>query len=379
MSTAQQSRCDAQALRTDKARRSLESAVTACLTASGAFSWFRGGIKRSLRVFMDNLAAFARQCLTEDLVAAVGSLYAKLRGRLRDRLRDLSLCRQRLLHMQELLRVEDVADIPSLDSGESQMLFTGSQTSLHDSWQGPADAGTVRIVLPDGSTTLEDGAAQVLEGLTRDQWIQLDQSLQENVLGLVGGLYQVCTSVGDLKRYLASPMITQSIHYLESQLPKTDVAQVEFSLDIAGEGEVRERILTYYKQALPLTRGVEILVHAATEEIGDQGEEVLASPEADSLPTGEDAARESCFLLAPSSEAGKLYGEQAEQALPHLQVVPAPNQTDMLFCREQNFLSPEELSQLLQGCHKAYEATATIPQHSPHARFDFQDWIPLEP
>ena len=46
---------------------------------------FGGRSRRLLRVFVDHLAAFARQCLAEDLSAAVMQFYAALRGRLGDR------------------------------------------------------------------------------------------------------------------------------------------------------------------------------------------------------------------------------------------------------------------------------------------------------
>ena len=52
---------------------------------------------------MDHLAAFGRQCLADDVAGAVLHFYGLLRGRLDDRLRDLTFCRQRLRHVQEML------------------------------------------------------------------------------------------------------------------------------------------------------------------------------------------------------------------------------------------------------------------------------------
>jgi hypothetical protein len=85
------------------------------------------------------------------------------------------------------------------------------------------------------------------------------------------------------------------------------------------------------------------------------------------------------FLLIPASEAGKRYGEAAKQALPNVHLVNVPGQADLMFCRELNALSGPELEQILRACHGAYAETATNPPQSSHARFDIQDWSPLEP
>ena len=38
-----------------------------------------------------------------------------------------------------------------------------------------------------------------------------------------------------------------------------------------------------------------------------------------------------------------------------------------------------ELHRMLKLCAQAYESLATVPQSSPHARFDLLDWMPLDP
>ena len=54
--------------------------------------------------------------MADDLAAVVGQFFACLRGRLNDRLRDLTLCRQRLRHMQDTLSAVDDGDEP-VDGG----------------------------------------------------------------------------------------------------------------------------------------------------------------------------------------------------------------------------------------------------------------------
>jgi hypothetical protein len=59
--------------------------------------------------------------------------------------------------------------------------------------------------------------------------------------------------------------------------------------------------------------------------------------------------------------------------------VNVPGQADLMFCREQPGLGTEDLERLLASCRDAYRETATNPPSSPHARFDIQDWTPLDP
>jgi hypothetical protein len=89
------------------------------------------------------------------------------------------------------------------------------------------------------------------------------------------------------------------------------------------------------------------------------------------------AAAEEAFLLIPASDAGRRYGEEAQFTLPGVHLVNVPGQADLMFCREQQALTAEDLDRLLRSCRAAYEEAAANPITSPHARFDIQDWTPL--
>ena len=91
------------------------------------------------------------------------------------------------------------------------------------------------------------------------------------------------------------------------------------------------------------------------------------------------SAPDETFLLIPASEAGKQYGEEANRVLPGLQLVNVPGQADLMFCREQTEMTVEDLDRILRPCRRAYEEATGTPQSSPHARFDIQDWTPLDP
>jgi serine/threonine protein kinase len=339
--------------RTQLAREQLEVALEGCLAGPGGFSWFGGKSRRQVRVFLDRLAAFARQCLAEDLTATVAQVYALLRGRLADRLREMTFCRQRLRHMQEALEhpqdaaaeVDTVVD-SDVSPGPTPMLSTEAF------WDAIRSSGTMRLVLPDGERDMEAAARRFVRSLSADQWGQLELALQDQILAARGGLFKACAVTGDLIRHLLRPLLDQVAAVLGAHLPITDVAEVEFST--GGDAEVAGRVRKYYDRAAPL----------------------LGRPAANG--TGE-AAGQHGFLLIPASEAGKRYGELARKEIPAVHLVNVPGQSDLMFCREQGGLAEEETERILRACRPAYDEVAHAPTVSPHARFDIQDWAPLEP
>jgi hypothetical protein len=349
---AQQARLQQQEQRTQQASEQLEAALQRCLEGPGGFSLFGGRSKRQLRVFMDHLAAFTRQRLAEEVIAAGVQYYALLQGKLAERLQDLTFCRQRLRHLQETFEApSDEAD--NMAGGVDNARF-GTQMTPNNSplpstesfWESIRESATVRVVLPDGETDLERAATKFLASLNAEHWTQLDQELQDRVLGPLGGLHRACVASGDLIRNLAGPLLDQAAASLGELLPTTDVAQVEFS-EAAQGVNLRAQIEDYLARAAPLI-------------------------------VGKDTSNEHGFLLLPASDAGKAYGEQAKEAVPTLHLVPVPGQADLMFCREQGFLTVEDLQRLLGPCRPAYDATASAPSASPHARFDIVDWMPID-
>src|SRR5262249_45800449 len=62
-SSAIMTRLQQQTARAEQAQQQLQVALTNCIAGAGGFSFFGGRSRRLLRVFVDHLAAFARQCL----------------------------------------------------------------------------------------------------------------------------------------------------------------------------------------------------------------------------------------------------------------------------------------------------------------------------
>jgi serine/threonine protein kinase len=396
--------------RTAQGRERLDAALENCANGGG-WSLFGGRTRRALRVFVDHLAAYARQCLAEDVAATTVLFFASLQGRLADRLRDLGFCRQRLRHLQEALQqstdsaegdVDNIADTmtfartpPSTTGWGATAAPLGATPLLctESYWESIRESKTNRVVLPAGEADLEHAARHFLATLTPDHWAQLDQAAGDQVLAPGGGLLKLCLDNNDVIRRFAAPLLNQAITSLSELLPITDVAQVEFS---AGGG-LPDRILGYHTAAAPVLAPAEkrpvAPAHSRTVSgvqqgtLGERGSgpRVAARvgrgpaeahpPRAGTPHTGTDQA----FLLIPASDDGKRFGEQARQLLPELHLVNVPGQADLTFCREQAVLSIDDLERMLQPCRGPYRETSTHPPTSPHARFDIQDWTPLDP
>lgn len=337
-----------QTARAQRAQDQLDTALQACIVGGGGFSFFGNRTHRLLRVFLDLLAAYARQSLVEDLNLAVQQFFKSLCGKLEERQRDLSFCRQRLRHLQTSLEMGGGADDATTMVSNLELSPNSPLPSTDSFWEAIRQSATTRVVLPGGEKDLEQAARRFLANLERAQWGNLDQVLQDQVLGPLGGLHRICSTSNDLVRSLAVPLLEQAVHFLDTCLPVTDVAQVEFELAAAREESVAAQAETYFRSAAPLVVG--------GKECNENG-----------------------FLLIPARDVGKAYGEAVTAALPGLQVVRVPGQADLMFCREQPPLSIEDLERILRPCRTAYEDLISIPQVSPHARFDILDWLPLAP
>jgi eukaryotic-like serine/threonine-protein kinase len=353
---AQRSRWEQQSARTRQAWEQLDAALEGCQAeANGGWGitglfGFGNRTRRQLRVYVDLLAAFARQCLAGEVIGAVQTFFVLLKGRLDERLRGLTFCRQRLRHLHENLDATLEEDV-SLTASQLTAGLTGGPTpvaSPESFWESIRQSATTRVVLPEGEVDLEQAAERFAGRLSSEQLAELDVALQARVLAPAGGLYAACAGNGDLVRGLSLPLLDQAAAYLGEHLPVTDVAQVELAEAEAGEEDPGMQVREWFVRAAPLV-------------------------------VGKDPSRQTALLLVPASEAGRVFGEQARQVVADLQVVRVPGQAHLMFCREQGYLSADDLQHVLRSCRPAYEEAVYVPQSSPHARFDITDWVPLDP
>jgi serine/threonine protein kinase len=355
---------DQQASKTLQVWQQLEASLHDCISAAGGgFRLFGGkSHRRVLRAFTETLALYARQRLNEEMIVSCRHFYHALHARLSERLRDMGFCRHRLRNLHENLDAvlpEEVEDLTTTMGLTDTTLNRTPAPSTEAFWEAIRQSATARVVLPDGEEDLEKAAIRFLQTLTAEHWVNLDRELHERILMPRGGLHGACVNSGDLTRQLALPLISETITLLGTHLPIIDVAQILCSelgvaLETSGNGrqasddELIEQAKVYLERSAPL----------------------LARP---------DTSREQTFLLLPASDAGKALGEAVHVVLPELKVVRVPGQADLMFCREQNWLTALDVQRVLRPCKIAYESAATAPPSSPHARFDVLDWMPLDP
>jgi serine/threonine protein kinase len=354
-SVPQRAGWEQQRARTDQAWQQLDGALNACMDDSSATGWglsswlmFGNESRRSLRLFMDHLAAFARQSLNEEVQAAGQRFLASLATCLNEKLGELVFVRQRLGHLCDKL-VSTLDDGPrelALGVGQEQLLEQSPTQTPGSFWESMGQSATVRVVLPNGEQSLEDAADAFVATINAAQMTELDLALHECVLAPLGGLRRACAVGGEINKYLGLPLLDQAVAYLSTQLPLTDVADVELSATV-NEDDLANRIDECLEHAAPLVSGT--------------------------------ASRQLTYLLIPNSPAGKALAEKARLQQPELRIVRVPGQAHLLFCREQGYLDADEIPRLLESCRPAYEEASTVPLMSPHARFDIIDWVPLDP
>ena len=185
---------------------------------------------------------------------AVHRVYSCLRGKLAEHQRDLSLCRQRLRHLQELLEGKEHADeeTGSASHGDDGQADPALPHSADLFWEAMQQSETARVVLPEGEAGLEQAANRFLDSLSSEPWAQLDQVLQEEVLEPLGGMHTICVGNTDLIPNMVRPFLERAASFLGEYLPITDVAQVQFAVANGLSERVLTQIRTCFDNATPL-------------------------------------------------------------------------------------------------------------------------------
>ncbi len=215
------------------------------------------------------------------------------------------------------------------------------------------------MVLPGGETDLERAALKFLQGLKPEQWLILDKELHERILVARGGLHGACMTSGDLTRHLATPLLVEAGSILSQHLPIMDVAQI-----LCNEAGAREG-------------SANTVSELSTTDLEAQVRNYLAR--ATPLFASQRETFQHAFLLVPASQAGRALESAIHQVVPDIRHVRVAGQSDLMLCREQGSLTAQDLHAILKPCHTAYEQLHGAPNTSPHARFDIQDWLPLDP
>lgn len=304
------------------------------------FRLFGNRTAKNLRSLLADMAAYGKAQLREHLVSATVRLYRNIDIGLTEKVRDMALCRQRLSHLERVL------EPPS----------AGSHSNSHPGLLPPSTSGTAlastatlggdQVLLPFGESNIDWAAARFVTNITAPQWSRLEEVLQSLVLTPLGGLHAICRKSGDLMGQLSDPLIDQTAAFLDQILDVGDISEGDF---VAGgkRADLVAMIEKCHDRAQPLVPG--------------------------------NAIEEADFLIVPTSAAANELAEEVRSHLPNIKVLHALGQTsDIMICREQQYLSPSDLQAMAVHCREAYQELATRAGTSPHARFDVLEWLPLD-
>lgn len=336
--TAADARTQQLEVKSRQVKADVQAALDVCQAGSGTFSFFGGRSGRSMRHFLDQLRAFTRIRLQEDLADATAKFYRALRTKVEERLSELGYCRTRLDVLLAALECP-LANLPvSSDTPVASMSEDALQQTLHPT-------NTLNVVLPAGETHLDRSAKKIVKSIKPEDVLRLEIALQKLVLESRGGLTALCLLNADMSRTLVAPIVEQTTAFLSDLLPITDVTEVEVSTSRARKVDLPTRIRDYYTRATP--------------------------------PCGSEAGAQT-FVLVPDSESGKAFAGLVRKTVPTALTVPVNGSaTDLMFCREYGNLSPAEVAELLAACQPAYYQSLATPHTAPHARFDVTEWLPL--
>jgi hypothetical protein len=289
-----------------------------------------------VRALAEKVRAFVDLRVVEDLTHVAAQFYRRLWTRFDAHHRDLLAARERLAALAELMEAPIML-------GASGSQHEVQEETTQSTIQG---SNTMRVVLPNGEQHLDRSAADMLEGLSQDSLVALEDVLTKVVLSPRGGLVALANSANDLTQPLANPLIDQATAYLANLLPGEDVTAVEFSAARNDQTELTRRVQSYLRAAAPMTGG--------------------------------PAEEERTFLLFPDTDFGRRYAETVRAVSPEAYPVPIRGAgTDLLFCRELGGLRTADLFRHLEPCWDAYQQMVEHVLHNPHSRHDVTEWLPL--
>ncbi len=320
-----------------QAKSDVQAAHDVCQAGSGTFSFFGGRSSRSMRYFLDQVRAFARVRLQEDLADATAKFYRALRARIDDRLRELAYCRTRIDTLVQAME-SPIANLPVSSDTPVALSEEALQQTLHPT-------NTLNVVLPAGDTHIDRSANKLVKGVKTPDVLRLEIALQKLVLEPRGGLTALCLLNADMSRTLVAPIVEQTTAFLSDLLPVTDVTEVEVSTSRARKMDLSARIKEYHTRAAP--------------SLGAEGDTHT-------------------FVLVPETDSGKSFAGVVKKVVPAALTIPVNGAaTDLMFCREHGNLRPDEVAALLSACRPAYYESLASPQTAPHARYDITEWMPL--
>jgi serine/threonine protein kinase len=255
----------------------------------------------------------------------INRLYVGLRGQLSDQLREVGFCRQRLSELAGLLN-------PSAAPPEV-----------------PPD-GLARVLLPAGCRNLDEALVQLDNGVNREDLIALDHQVQAMIRQQFRALVQVCMGPSTMVRALAPAMLQCAREFLLPRFGGTSVSELFLNRRAGGEAQPAEHAL---------------------KEMQDLYDRAAAK----NAPAGSDA--DFAVAVLPDDPKGRELQGLLRERLPHLYIITADRPDEIVFYREQIFLTSTSLPQFGPVAQEAYRQRLAADPAAVHTREDIAEWQPL--
>ena len=267
---------------------------------------------------LELLRNYPRKRLQLHVLSLALSVYRKLFGNAPEYLREINYCRATLVDMHAILAKA------AGGAGE------------------PVGGG--KLILPDGCKDLDGAADLFLAGLNPEEILAFDQGFQKDTTRKFRGLAAVCLKPAEKGSHFRDLLLTKARAFLDDRLDKTDPAAAFFRSRPDGP--------------------------ASHPLVGEAFQE--AAPD---LPPKPGTKPEEIVILAvPPGEAGDKFRALAAEAVPGIDLTPAPLPDDICFYREYPKLELADVPQLGEVGRDAYQQLLA-GDHPPHSRTD----IPWQP
>ncbi len=328
--------------RVEKRREEVQAAYQSC--AVGGFSLFGMRASRSVRQLLDVLSNYAHERYEETADETAVRCMRTIQSNLEERCRDLLRCRQKLGHLREGIQA-----LPRETNYQQPVKPDKRDPGDHANLNlilAPVDSNaSVGILLPKGNSDIPSAACDLVDRLRDRDWARLEEVLQTLVVQPSGGLIPICLLSSDLQRDLAQPLIEQGAAFLGS------LVKFQGVFDLLNGFQNSQQSQEVFEQ----------LLHPAEPSLG-----------------GADS-KEKIYLIVPHKPDLQTTTLRAKSRINDIEWINLPeSSSEWLLIRERNNLRVEDLQELLTMCKDAYSQLSGHIATSPHARFDIQEWLPLE-
>ena len=247
------------------------------------------------------------------------TIYRSLEGNCPEYQREFTYCRTRLADLQRTF-AKPAAVTPALELGPGRNLF------------------------PSGCKSLDDAVNQLLQNVTAEEVLALDQRVEDAVIkAQFQALVHICTT------------------------PANNILR---EVEIALQQELEEAV----KTRLGTSNVLDTFLGQAHKEAGAITAIASAFDEAAPKMTGARLDDEVTVVLVPGDPAAEQFQQLVRKAVPGAEVTVGARGDDVVFYREVSLPTLGRVPQLGPEGRMAYEKLCSAEHCTPHNRTDVTDW-----